>query len=167
MSGPRMSLEQAQQITRNIIALQKRWGKSAGMGQHNAEQLVEALLVLDAEANVDGPTKADITLANRQLAASKAREEGLKKRIAELDAQIVMQRNVIADQDGRLQDVGRESLAAIAELSEFERAVQVYSARVTEAVDYIEQNDPDSDLGKAVRRILRPVPEGEIQQPAG
>ena len=88
MGQPLPALEKSTALVQEIVKLRKRWGRSAGAGQYSMHDVLDALVVIFDESNIDGPTRAELTKANRQLAAAGAREAGYKKRIAELEAQI-------------------------------------------------------------------------------
>jgi hypothetical protein len=92
---PKPSLDAALALVADIVAQRKRWGASAGGGQYSLEQIVQAILVIAEEANIGGPTKADLTKLNRQAAASNAREAGYKKRIVDLEDMLEAANNII------------------------------------------------------------------------
>jgi hypothetical protein len=76
-------------IVKHVVAERKRWGHQAGTAGYNTHTICDALIVLADAGNFDAPTREELTKANRQLAASAAREAGLKKRIAELTGKAV------------------------------------------------------------------------------
>lgn len=83
-------LEKAKALIEDIVALQKRWGKHGGLGAHHPDQVLDALVVVHeggylGRGDDAAELRAALTLANRQLGASKAREIKLKSRIKELE----------------------------------------------------------------------------------
>jgi len=83
----------AKSLIQDIVEQQKRWGKHAGMGSHHPDAVLDALVVVHesgylAQAKDTAEIRDALTLSNRQLGASKARETKLKKKIEELEAHI-------------------------------------------------------------------------------
>ena len=85
-----MNLDKAKQILTHIAGEKKRWGKHYDPARDTKYTLS---VILDAvafiaeqldQASDNTVDKAELTKVNRQLAASKARETGLKTKLAKL-----------------------------------------------------------------------------------
>jgi regulator of replication initiation timing len=83
------SLEKAIEIVETIRKARKRWGRAAGSAQYGTNDVLDALDVIFDESNHDGPSKAELTKANRQLAACSAREAGYKERTGDLNIKVL------------------------------------------------------------------------------
>lgn len=81
-----MTVDQARAMAQQAAIGLKKWGAQYSP-PYAKDQLVEALGVLENAGNWDGPTKAELTKANRQLAACNARYERLKNRQSAKDAE--------------------------------------------------------------------------------
>ena len=83
-----MDLIKAQEIVRDIAVQRERWGKLYDASGTDINVLLDALVCLKdhIDANADDMVpKAELTRANRQLAASVAREAKLKAKLADQD----------------------------------------------------------------------------------
>lgn len=147
MGQPKPTLAKAIALLEEIRALRKRWGRSAGAGQHNVHDLLDALDVLYEESNIDGPTKAELTKANRQLAAAGARAAQAQQRIEELETSLRL-----AQEDGRA----------------FQQSCDVYSSRVSTVRTILDQpfeHAETQELARGILAILDQPPE-DMEQTA-
>lgn len=79
-----MELATALQIAKDIAAMQTRWGKHYSItADYTSSQVGEVIAALVTSAE-DLVPKEQLTVANRQLAAAKARETHLRNQIEEL-----------------------------------------------------------------------------------
>lgn len=80
-----MTFEQAEDILHSVVSNRIRWGKLYDGKDIGFKKLCDALVVIAHAENKEATAlRTTLTLSNRQLAASTAREGKLKKRIAEL-----------------------------------------------------------------------------------
>lgn len=88
-----MDVKKAQQIVSRAISGRARWGKLYYC-ENTIEEVLDALMCLDKEMILavnhqdNLVEKEDLTLARRQLTASKAREARQKKKIKKLEEYI-------------------------------------------------------------------------------
>lgn len=75
-----ITIERARELANQIAVAYGKYGSQTSV-PFNTHQLVEIVAVLNAHGNFDGPTKDELTKANRQLTACQAREAGLRKRV--------------------------------------------------------------------------------------
>lgn len=87
LKGP-MSLEKARLLAQRVAHGRKKYGPQFSI-PYSKEEIVEALALLENNGNWDGPTKEQLTKANRQLAACNARLARSTKNLAAADAAIV------------------------------------------------------------------------------
>ena len=73
-----MSLEKATNIVKEVVAGRKRLGKQF-VPRQIMDDVLDALVVVHDNANLDAPSKEEITKLRRQLAAALNRERARKK----------------------------------------------------------------------------------------
>ena len=77
-----MTLEQAQQIFVAVVVARERWGNLWDGSEIGYRRILDAAVVLGRAGNkADADLRAQLTHANRQLGASKAREIKYRKKL--------------------------------------------------------------------------------------
>ena len=85
MKIERKGLDKSLSIVQEILAARKRWGK--GMSSpYTADQLYDALIVLDEHGRFSGTSDEEVTKLRRQLAACQNREKARNKGISASDS---------------------------------------------------------------------------------
>ena len=75
----KMSIEKATNIVNEVVAGRKRLGKQF-TPRHIMDDVLDALVVVHENANLDAPSKEEITKLRRQLAAALNREKARKNK---------------------------------------------------------------------------------------
>jgi cell division protein FtsB len=80
-----LSYAQAVDILNHVVTQKERWGKQYNGSEMGVDTLMDALIVFAKADNEQyAELKAELSKANRQLAAANARETKLKKQIETL-----------------------------------------------------------------------------------
>ena len=80
-----LSYAQAVDILNHVVTHKERWGKQYNGSEMGVDTLMDALIVFAKADNEQyAELKAELSKANRQLAAANARETKLKKQIETL-----------------------------------------------------------------------------------
>lgn len=82
-----MHIDKARQIVAHIVCQRERWGKQYDGSDWHMDQILDAIVAINgalAGVQQELVPKADLTKANRQLAASKAQYAKLKGKVADL-----------------------------------------------------------------------------------
>jgi chromosome segregation ATPase len=94
-------LDWAETVLEHVGKQKLKWGKLYEVGKdavYSADDIARAASIVFVELKESkGVSKADLTNANRQLAASKAREARAKKKIANLEEKLDLLEHTLSD----------------------------------------------------------------------